>query len=172
MEPVGGLRSRLIRDSLYSKLSQALGDLGWFDSGRHHLPVTLHVQPLDPTVEVTFNAIGITDGGTSSQDAELGTIFAEHINLIFIDVFAESDTLGLHLSRDIADIISGRIPSIGASRPTVDVYDYSQATPPLIFVCHSESVMVDKAHATRQPWHRFWYSVAFNLVDAYGDEDG
>ena len=38
---VGGLRVRLIRDNILAMLEQGLTDLGWFDEGRKHKPVTL-----------------------------------------------------------------------------------------------------------------------------------
>lgn len=170
--PVGGLRARFIRDSLHRQLKASLTSLNWFAGGRQHMPVTFPADPIDPLTEVKLNTIGIAEGNTVPTDWEMGSNLAEHTNSFFIDVFAESETVGLHLSRDIADILQGRMASAGATKPQIDVYDLSLATPSVIFTCQVEAVAIDRAEFTAQPWQRFWYSVSLTLVDFYGDEAG
>lgn len=171
MAIVGGLRARLIRDSLFHMVYDALDDLGWFDVGRKHKTLSFPSVPVDPIVEVMFNTVAIGDLGTLAEDWELGSNMSEFRWTIFVDVFAESEMLGLHLSRDIADLMSGRFPSIGRGRPTLTVLDYTQATPSAIFTCEVEDVVTDRAQNFPNPWQKNWYSVSFDLLDYYGDEN-
>lgn len=170
MAYVGGLRARLIKDSLYNMLHQALEDLGWFDSGRYHKPLRFPATPVDPMTKVDLNTVALGELGTIDTDAEMGSYLTERAWSMYVDVFAENDTVGLHLARDIQDILQGRFNSIGRTRPALDVYDYTQATPTLIFVCQFDLVSIDRAQSFTDAWQRNWYSVAILLLDVYTDE--
>lgn len=162
---VGGLRLRLIRLSVYNMVNDALDQLGWFDGDRRHATVNVSDGPFD---EITYNAVALTYDPIDDEDVEMGSNLQENTWTGYADVYAESDALGLHLAGDIRDILRGKMPSIGCYRPQVVVYDYTMATPPELFICEIEGVVLDKARDSKHP---NWYSVRFDLVDAYGDED-
>lgn len=167
---VGGLRARLVRESLYQTVYDSLASLGWFDSGRQHQPITFVSAPIDDRVEIKFNTIAIADANIDTLEAEIGSSLAEHRWNFYIDVYGESNALGVELAHDIKDILEGRMPSIGRNEPSFSVLDYRQATPSLITTCQIENVMVDRAQGFPEQWRRWWYSVALLVVDTYGDE--
>lgn len=174
MAYVGGLRARLIRDSVYRALYNALDDLGWFNPSASHSPVTFPANSFPPDVEVPINTIGLVDDREFSEPIELGSILSERAWTMMVDFFGEDDALSLHLIRDVKDILEGRMPSIGRNEPIIDVYDFTDSalSPPKIFTVEIEDVRVDKAHDFPQPWMRFWRSCEFLVVDAYTDESG
>ena len=169
-QPVGGLRKRLIRESLYQMLYESLALLGWFNGGRQHEPITFNSEPVNPEDSTPINTIALADENDIISEIELGSNFAEHTWTFYVDFFAERDSLGLHVSGDIQDILEGRINSIGRIDPIFSVYDISQATPPLLFTCQIDTVMRDKAVTWSKPHQKHWYSVRFDVLDHYGNE--
>ncbi len=170
---VGGLRARLVRESLYNTVYNALDGIGWFDAGRQHQPVSFVSAPVDDEAEIKFNTIAIADADIDSVEAEIGSLLSEHRWTFYIDVYAENNALGMQLAHDIKDILEGRMPSIGRSDPSFVAYDYRGATPVMFTTCQIENVMVDRAQGFPQPWRRWWYSVALTVIDTYGtDADG
>lgn len=149
-----------------------LTSLGWFSVGRQHRDVVFTIESIDPLTEVVPNSIGLAPGNERSIDRELGSVLAQKDWMFFIDVFAENDTVGLHLVRDIQDILEGRFPSIGRSTNVLPVYDYTQATPTVIFSCLLEDCIVDKAQLTEKSWQRHWWACSVTVRDEYRDEDG
>lgn len=171
MTIVGGLRARLIEDSLVQMITDSLRALGWMDPARQHLPLNIIDEPVDPDVEIPLNTIAFEASIVSDKPAEVGSNLTEDRWPFYIDVYAESKALGTHLSNDIRDILRGKFPSIGRTGPVLDVYDLRQATPPWIFGCVIENVRCDKGHNWPQPWRQHWYSISLDLIDTYDDED-
>lgn len=169
-QPTGGLRKRLVRESLYVMLREALDDLHWFDSGRQHAPIEFNSEPVDPQEKVPINTLAISDEDDSNTEMELGSNLTESSWTFYVDFFAEKDSLGLHLISDVADILAGRMASIGRSDPSFDVYDWTQATPTVLFTCQIEDVFRDKAVTWEKPHQRHWYSVRLQVLDYYGNE--
>jgi len=167
---VGGIRSRLIRDSTFRMLRDCLDVLGWFDTGRKHKPVTMRYSAVPMGTEVPPNTIALADENVAENEEELGSNLASHRWTMYVDFYAENETIGMHLINDIKAILGGRIPSIGRVGPFVKVYDYTQATPRQIFIVDVENIQVDRAHDFPHHWLRYWYSCQFVLVDYYGDE--
>lgn len=172
MAHVGGLRARLIRDSVYNAINNALADLGWFEASANRAPVTFRPAPCPLDEQVPPNTLALSDENNDAADLELGSALAEFTWSMFVDIYGEDDAVALHLAGDVADILAGRMPSVGRSRPVIDVYDYTLATPVVIFTVEVIEVHKDRAHGYPQPWLRFWRSVPFKVVDSYTDEAG
>lgn len=170
--PVGGLRARLIRESLYQMIHGALDDLGWFDAGRQHSPVTFNADPIKDPSKIELNTSALADFDTNDDEAEIGSLMTEITWRFYVDMYAESEALGLHFVRDVKDLLQGRMASIGRTRPDFLVYDYTQATPPALFYCELLDVRVDRPPSMGQLHDRFWYMVRFDVFDTYTDEDG
>ena len=168
---VGGLRARLVHDSIHAMLRAALDNLGWFTASPSHAPITFLSEPLAPDVQVPFNTLALADEDDRGDEIELGSQLQELRWQMYVDFFGENDAISLHVIRDVKDILEGRMPSIGRSRPTADVYDYTLATPVVIFTVDIEDVFTDKARDFPQPWLRHWRSCGFTVVDTYSDED-
>ena len=172
MTVVGGLRARLIFDSVYNMINDSLTDLGWFDSGREHLPIQMTAEMLDPENEIPFNTLTLSADDITSADVEIGSTYAEHNRFYFIDFYAENDAVGEHMIFDLRDILDGRMPSIGRSAPTVDVYDYrTQPAPPKIFYVEIEGVFVERSGSFVKPWQRYWWTISFSTLDYYANEN-
>lgn len=168
---VGGLRSRLIFDSTYKVINDGLTALGWFAGGRHHAPVTFVPDEQDVETEVPLNTLALSDENVSSAEIELGSMLSDNTRTFYLDFFAEEDALGKHLIGDCRDLLQGRMPSIGRTGPAIAIYDFRQATPPVVFYVQVEGVRIDRAHNFPHPWAKHWYSIQFDLVDSYSDEN-
>lgn len=171
MTYVGGLRARLIRDSIYRTLNSGLTELGWFDSGRSHLPIHFEPTSIDDSQAVEKNTAALADWDTTERPDELGSLLAEHRHTYYVDFYAENDAIGVHFMTDVKDILGGRMPSIGRSEPTITVYDWTQATPPAIFTVSVENIIIDRPMMPSKPWHRFMRTVRFEIVDHYSTDD-
>lgn len=167
---VGGLRSRLIRDSLIKMVSDSLEALGWFQTDRQHKPLNVIAVAIDDE-EVPLNTLAFTEDDMVSSEDELGSLMAEHAWTWFIDFYAEDNSVGLHVIQDVKAILEGRMPSIGRGDPHLDVIDFTLATPVKIFSCEIQDVETHKAHGFPRAFQRFWHSVSFTLIDRYGDEE-
>lgn len=167
----GGLRARLIRDSFEAMVEAALRARGWFDAGRRHEPVTIMSAPADWNEPVTVNAIAISASDVNDESAEMGSNYTQDTWTYYVDIYAESESLGMDVAHDVRDILRGKLPSVGRGLQSFDVYDYTLATPVVIFQCEIENVIVDRARGTLQPWERFWFPVRCEVVDCYGNED-
>jgi hypothetical protein len=169
---VGGLRARLIYESVYSDINTALTDMGWLDTGRSHADLVFKADPrIDGSELVEFNTLVLTSEDTTDQPLEVGSHYAEHKTEFYLSLYAESRAFGQHLSLDIRDYLQGRMPVVGLGE-NIEVFDYSQATPPMIAIVNIENVMSDRAHRFENPWQENLHEVAFTVVDAYGtDQD-
>lgn len=170
--PVGGLRARLIRESLYQMIHDSLAGLGWFDSGRQHSPVTFNADPINDPNKIALNTSALVDFDTTDVPAEMGTLMEETTWRFYVDMYAESEALGLHFARDVKDLLQGRMASIGRTRPDFAAYDYRQATPPVFCYCEILDVRVDRPPTMAHLKDRFWYMVRFDVFDSYTNESG
>jgi hypothetical protein len=168
----GGLRSRFIRDSLEQLVVGGLAALGWFGPGRDHSPIAVVDAPNDWDEPVEINSLAFADGGEDDIEMELGSTATEDRWVYYIDFYAEDESVGLHLSGDVRDILRGKLSSIGRTNPSLPVYDYRNATPPVIFHCYLENVLVDRAKGFNQPWLRYWFSVRVDVVDENFEDVG
>lgn len=168
---VGGLRARLVHDSVYRMLYDALDLLGWFTPSVTHSPVTFISEPLAPDVQVPLNTLGLADEDDGGEEIELGSTLQELRWQMYLDFFGENDAISLHLIRDVKDILQGRMASAGRTRSIVVVNDYTLATPVPIFTVDIEDVFTDKARDFPQPWLRSWRTCGFTVVDTYSDEE-
>lgn len=167
----GGLRARLIKDSLYFMVYDALDQLNWFDPTLED-PVEFLPKSLELDEEILPIKVGLEDDDDNSFDAEMGSNLSEFRWRFYIDVFGHRDRPddALHLATDIRDILQGRLSTIGRDAPVLDIYDYTQATPPVVFVCDIENVNRERVPFGTKPWLKAWYSISFTIVDSYADE--
>lgn len=168
---VGGLRVRLINDSMFQLVLNGLGALGWFDTGARHRPIVMIAEPVRWDEEVQLNTVAVTSTNTTDDELELGSNAAENRHTFYIDFYAEDDSIGRHLIHDVRDVLRGKFPSISRSRPILPVYDFTLATPVETFVCEIENVLVDRAHDFPRAWQRHWFTVRCDVVDVYEDEN-
>lgn len=170
--PVGGLRARLIRDSLYHMVNDALIALGWFGTPRQYKPIDFRYAQYNHNEPIAINTLALADEVRHNAEMEMGSILSEHRWTMYLDFFGESDALSVHLINDCKDILEGRMPSIGRDNNTFIAYDYTQATPPSFAGCEIESCVIDRARDFRKPWEEHWYSLQFEVIDYYGTEAG
>lgn len=167
---VGGLRARLIHDSLWNCLHGALGRLGWLLPNQQFMPINFIASRVPAQTEVPLNTLALSDEAMRSVDLELGSTAVETRWTYYVDFYAENDVIGKHLIHDIRDVLGGRMSTIGRNDPSVVVYDYRQATPLRVFTVGIENVLVDRAHDFPKPYQQHWYACRFEVVDAFGDE--
>lgn len=164
----GGTRYRLIYDSLYYMVSDALNDLGWFDEHPSRKTVNFVYEPVENLEEVQLNTLAIADSDMTDTPFEIGSNLGEIDWTIYIDFYAENKSIGIDLVNDIRDILKGRMPNIGRTHPVLEVLDYRLATPTEAFHCYVEEVVIDKAIGFEDPYRRHWYTVRLVLQDHYG----
>lgn len=171
MAYTGGIRTRLIADSVYHVVKDNLVALGWMNAGREHAPITLRTEAVPNDEDIAFNTIVISESHTLDEDAELGSNLGEVTTTFWVDFYAENEALGKQLIHDVRDILRGRIPSIGRVSQIIPVYDWSMATPALIFSCDIEDVVVDQARDFPKAWQQHWWACRFDVVDYYSGVD-
>jgi len=167
----GGLRARLIIDSVWYELERILTALGWFDSGRQHLPIQMIDEDPTDRDKVDFNTLALVPSHIRDEEIELGSILSDHERTFYIDFYAENQSVGEHLIYDLKDALQGRMATINRGQPTVTVMDYSLATPVQAFIVEIDDVNVQRAHTYSYPWQKFWYSIQFVTIDTYDGED-
>lgn len=169
--PVGGLRARLIRDSLYNWVKDGVEARGWMATDRRHLPFQFVPQPKDWDEEVPLNSIAVTPEDVSDVEAELGSSRTDDTWTFYVDIFGESEPVGMDCAHDIRDMLRGKLPSIGRMRMAFPVLDYREATPPILFYCHIENILLDRARNFPQAWRRNWFVLRLDVMDSYTDEN-
>lgn len=158
--PDGGLRDRLIHESILQNIVTHLTSLGWFDVGRQHQPITVIDEYPDETGEVAYNTLAITMGDAGGITTELGNTAEDHEIIMFVDFFAESDSLGRHVIGDIYKYLR--------TNNIQQVRDYEAPLTPVIF-----TVEVDDDVEKRRPstvayrWQKHWQICSFTVID-YG----
>jgi hypothetical protein len=167
---VGGLRARLIRDSIYQCIYDALDELGWFDAGRRHRPIIFTGASVANDEEIAWNTIALSDEDLTESDLEMGSTAVETRWAYYVDFYAEDDSIGKHLIHDVRDLLAGRMSSIGRAHARVEIYDYRMATPAPIFSVDLEHIEVSRAHDFPKAWQKHWYACRFDVIDAYDDD--
>lgn len=167
---MGGLRRRFIHDSIEKMLRDSLTALGWFNAGRQHAPLSISPKPAKWDDPIDFNTLSVDIAANADTDAEMGSNLTEDRRTVWIDFYAENESLGEHVCGDIADICRGKMASAGRTRPNLDVLDFRVSSPPHLFYCEIENVVEDRARNFPHPWQQFWYVVRFELIDTVGDE--
>lgn len=167
MSYVGGVRARLISDSVYHLIYDNLELLGWFDSGRSHRPITVKTEPYANREDIPLNAMVISDSLTTDEEAEMGSNLGDISTTHYVDFYSENEAIGKEVIHDVRDILKGRMPDIGRVDSMVPVYDWSVATPPLLFKCEIQDLIVEQVHETPKPFQSFWWLCRFDVVDTY-----
>lgn len=173
----GGLRTRLVVDSTRLTVIAGLDALGWFDPTiydnppgvRRHRPLRYVPRPQNWQDPVYANAIAISTEDIYDEPLGLGGDVEDTVQA-YVDVFAESDTVGWHIAMDIRDIALGKIPGIGRTGPVIDAYDLRQATPVPFAQIEVADVRVDRAESDARQWQAHWIMVRLTLLDDYADE--
>lgn len=175
-EYIGGLRSRLVKDSLFAMVEQALRDLGWFDSDRDHSPIVFVADDLSESESVVLNTLSLSDEDSFTLDLELGSNLVEERWSFVLDFYGEDKAIGVHLVNDLKAILGGRMASIGRTDSSFVVYDFSSPLPgggfPVLFTVEVEDIEVGRSRGWSKPFQRHWYYLAFSVVDYFGGEDG
>lgn len=170
---VGGLRRRMIKDNLFYMIQSAMDDLDWFNpsSGLADQSVELLPEAISNLTEITPNKVVISAEELMTREWEMGSNLDEYRWDIYIDVFAEDESTGLHLSGDIYDIIKGKMASIGRTGPSLDVYDLREDDPQtLLFTCDLQGVEVGRVREWSREFNQFWWVIGFTVVDYYMGE--
>jgi hypothetical protein len=167
-EITGGLRARLIHESLYRMIEDSLDQLGWFDGqpGRENVRMVPEAMPLNR--EIPLNTIALADFDSDEEDAELGSNLTEVTWGFYVDFYAADKSIGIHLINDVKDILRGRMPGIGRTHSVLEVYDWTLATPVPVFYCDIQNTLIDKPEIASEAWLKNWYSCRFEIVDTYG----
>ncbi len=155
----GGLRDRMIHESALQAIKAQLTTLGWFAPGRQHSDITVIDEYPDDKAEIALNTIAISMGDGDGYLVEMGSPMENHEQLLFVDVYAESDALGRHVSGDIYSYLK--------KVERIQVYDYSQATPTAEFWAHieEEDVIKRRGGTVTVAWKKHWYVVALTVTD-------
>jgi hypothetical protein len=173
----GGIRTRLILDSARLTILSGLGRLGWFDGTvydnppgpRRHRPLQFVARPHAWDEPIYANAIAISTDDVYDNPLGLGGE-VEDVLEVWIDIFAENDTLGWQIAGDVRDIAIGKYPELNRTGPVLDVYDLRQATPTAFTQVDIAEVEVDRAEGEARQWQAHWFMVRINLEDDYADE--
>lgn len=158
--PDGGLRDRLIFESLYKNIETHLTSLGWFAPGREHLPIIMVDEFPDENAEVAFNTLAFSMGDGGGVTTEMGSDLEDHEAMYFVDFFAENDAIGRHLRGDIYAFLKGNLIQ--------PVYDYTAIGNPQVFTVEiQEDIDKRKPDRAVQKWQKNWYVISFGAID-YG----
>lgn len=161
----GGLRVRLIRDSLEELVRSTLDQRGWFDAGRQHSPIRFISEPNDWNEPIEVNSVAIAGGDITSTEWEMGSQMTEDRWTFYVDFYGENEAIGTDVSGDISASLRGKLPSIGRNDSVLDVLDFRDPDTPVLFHCLIETVVTDRARDYPKPWLRWWYSVRCEIVD-------
>lgn len=162
--PMGGYRDRLITESLFRLVRTSLLDvLGWNAPGRANRPLTVRSTPVGAAEEVPLNTLVVSAEDVAGENIEIGSHAAEDTHPHWVDFYAENDDVGAHLIGDVREILRGKLA--GRSAPVLDVYDWDQATPPLLFSCLLERIRSDRAHGFTRAHEAHWYACEVDVVD-------
>lgn len=167
MAPEGGLRDRLVHESLTELLRSCLSDLGWFNTVDPAVrrPVNLRTMPARLDEEIQPNVVVVTPGDDDTEDVELGSTLAEHTREYWVEVYAEDEAILNHLRGDIEAILRGKHPGCGRDAPTMDLIDWTVATPVKIGTMLIEGVRGDRPRIINRPWQQFMAGIHLLLVE-------
>lgn len=169
---VGGLRDRLIHDSIYHLIKNGLTTLGWMPGGPQapaQYPITVVAEQLDWNVEIPLNTISVAAYSTSDTEWELGSDLRQNSWSFYVDIFGANEALGLQLSGDCRDILRGKFSALSnyVTPETLAVFDWTLATPVQIFTCEVRNVNRDRAVQTTHRWGNYLFSISCVVLDYY-----
>ena len=158
----GGLRDRMVLESVLQWIKSDLTTRDWFDTGRQHLPITvIDVYPGQEgeETEVPLNTMAFSLGDSFQNLLELGSKAETHVVPVYVDFYGESDALTRHVLGDIYLRLN--------KDPVIPVYDYSLATPVVDFhaMVVEESVEVSYPSRATNPWQKHWGIVSCLIED-------
>ena len=153
----GGLRDRLVFDSIRNNVIAHLTTLGWFAGGREHTAITVVDEFPDDNDEVALNTLAFSLGDSGGVDLELGNNDESHEMTLFIDFFAEDDAVGRHLRGDIYEYLR--------ANNIQPVYDYSTDDSQFGTVEVLEDIEKRKPDRAVNKWQKHWYVVSFSILD-------
>ena len=171
-EIVGGLRRRLIRDNFYYMLYNSLDQLGWFNSTLSEESVQLIPEQLDPLTEIKPNKISISTEELNNKEWEMGTNLDEYSWDVYLDIFAENESVGIHLSGDIYDILAGKFASIDRGDSKLEVYNVSVDGEPYLFTCELKNIETGRVREWTKPYNKYWWVIGLTIVDYYYGDGG
>lgn len=169
MSVVGGLRDRLIIENIRWLIEENLRLLGWYEENNTLIDysITVRSSPVEDDEELLPNIVAVSTEGTTSDYLELGSDLEEFTWNFYIDIYAEDHASGLHLCGDIKAIIGGKLPSIGRLGKTLDIYDLTMATPPVLFRVEVDKIESQRSRVYNKAFQKFWWVVGFQLTDSY-----
>lgn len=171
MTIVGGLRARLLTDSLFALVEDGLEILGWLDVDRSHRPVRLQAEPPPRNEPIEPNLVAIQIASIVNEEIEVGSWLTTDTATAYVNVYAESDSFGVDISNDLRDLLRGRLPSDGTG--TFPIFDYRQATPPIIGYFNVRDVgALRNVSVSEDSWMRHWFRVRCELEDTYYSTEG
>lgn len=155
----GGLRDRMIVQSVTNAVVEHLDSLDWFDSGRQHLPLVVVDEFPDDRSEPAINTLAFSAELGTGDDTEMGSFAEAHMLTMFVDFFAESDALGRHVIGDVYAFLK--------KTRVIPIFDHSVPPPttPEFFVEVSHDVEKRKSGRAVNAWQRHWYVCAFEVED-------
>ena len=160
MPLVGGLRDRMVLESIVRNLSAHLTSLGWLATTRQHSPITIIDEYPDETNEdVPINTLAFSYGDVTSDPLELGAFSEEIFSPIFIDFFAESDALGRHVIGDLHTHVK--------KQGQFTVYDYTQdpVTSEFVVFLVDDSITKRKPGRAVNSWQKNWHVLSFVVYE-------
>lgn len=164
---VGGLRARLLHDSLYHLVVDGLTELGWLDPNRTHRAIRVLAKPTRWDVPIEPNVIAFDRESVNVREFEVGSHLTEDTIVTYVEIYAQSDSLGTDLSNDIRDMLRGRLTT-AALHGTFPIYDYRHATPPVIgYAAIDEVRAMRNAAIAEETWVRHWFRVYCEILDTY-----
>lgn len=171
----GGLRSRLVVDSVRFAIISTLQQGGWFDptiydtpaGTRRHQPFRYIARPVDWAEDIRPNAIAISPEDVADEPFGFGGE-VQDASEIYVDLFAQDDSLGWQVAYELRDSLLGKTSTpVG---PQIDVYDFRQPTPAPFTTVDVDLLEVDRSQGDARTWQRHWFMLHLVLVDEYGDE--
>ena len=166
-EYVGGIRERDIRESLIAMVEDSLLALGWvFEGTAKRDPITVLREQVPMDEEITRNTIALWWGDSTHDGAEVGSNETVDTYPVTIDIYGQDDSLASQLSGDIRSILQGQFPTVGRTRPNLDVYNTTADTPSLQFTCRLEGIERDRVpSSSNSPFRRNWFAINLHIVD-------
>lgn len=169
---VGGLRRRLIKDNFYSMIYNSMDQLNWFSENLSNKPVELISEQLDAEKEIKPNKVSISAEDLNNKALEMGSTLDEYSWDIYLDIFAEDESVGIHLSGDIYDILGGKFNSIGRFDSKLDVYNLAVDGEPYLFTCEIDNIEVARVREWNKPFNKYWWVIGCTIVDSYYGDGG
>jgi hypothetical protein len=172
MTIVAGLRHRLLHDSVRALVTEGLGALGWFDPGRAHRPVNVVDKPPHWSEPIAPNTVAIDFVGSDPYETEVGSRLTSDVIVCYVEIYAQDDSFGLHISNDVRDWLRGRLQDspVGVNFP---IFDYREPTPSVIGYMDIRNVSALRNVAMNtELWVRHWFRVRCEITDTYASSEG